>query len=119
MCAKRFSFYAQNGVSSVLQEKHTFSHAFMTVFVCNVLIQQKTRCVFWNIELRSPTAVSECFRIFNNVNQHNIPSRKVIKNMVYTNSSVRTTRLRNSQIKLRFSIGRSIMTQSPIWEDLV
>jgi hypothetical protein len=54
--AKRFSFYAQNGVSSAFARKtHLFLRAFMTI--CNVFISTKTQGVSWHIELRSPTAV--------------------------------------------------------------
>jgi hypothetical protein len=81
MFAKRSSLYAQNGVSSAFSRKNTpflaRSYDSMQCFQ----FSKKTRCVSWNIQLRSPTAVSECFRIFNN-NQHNVPSRKVIKNLV-------------------------------------
>jgi hypothetical protein len=78
MCTERFTFYAQNGESSAFARKKTpLFTRFLDSMQCfrfnkkhNVLLDTSN----FRLQLQF-----KCFRTFNNVNQHNVPSRKVIK----------------------------------------
>jgi hypothetical protein len=65
----------------LLQEEHNlFLRSFYDSMQCFQFNKKHSEFLgTWNFGLQQQF---KCFRIFNNVNQHNVPSRKAIKNIV-------------------------------------